>query len=645
MANKHSDLYIVPPQFEKVAGTKMPPDTELWSEAVFSVFSEQWPDLADLSAGDVEWDEDVKIDDEYGFGVGKITINSGSTLVKIPIIVKDQHLLPIDIFEVDGKMHLLNKDNIGAALKEQDSVGSVSYPDKTDFKTTGFVDWLSKGATANGWEKRVDAFIKTAKQIGGPYVDQSLTYYIDAPMKPTKAQASVVLFEDSGKLGQLNMIGYNSGEVVQVGPMCHDDITILGNESLKEASKIAFNAGYSICPLGKIKEANVGFLGVDSTKDLGLIDKPGVYSSQAVTSDGLESVPVFAMNILLLGTNELPENPNMAFVVQGDEQIDYALQDSVVGKAQSSSKFDFSGSIVPLNDANRYDKGYLLYEDGDNIEVCSEFVTIDRIEQTPKGRLRIYMKTSQGNIHYLMDDSFQRILPLANEDNLYSSDYNLNLTGPNLSFMKVSEPIELVSSLNKHQILTDDAVIKGAENTSSMSVRYLKETEKIMAKLGNEQFEDTPQRFMARMFSMGIAPETSASVISHVQENSTPLQIVGIIPDKTAEVKIEYTDARLIMSDLNGMRTDIIKAAASMEASGGEEQAAAAVLGIGMIGEENLRYFLQVIPILEDVTNILAKMLYSARIGDVQMDEGAIKSALVNITQIIGKLRAISARV
>jgi hypothetical protein len=351
------------------------------------------------------------------------------------------------------------------------------------------------------------------------------------------------------------------------------------------------------------------------------------------------------MNILPLGTEELPEIPNMAFVVQGDEQIDYALQDSAVGKAQSSSKFNFSGAIVPLSDANRYDKGYLLYDNGDKIELSSEFVTIDRIEQTPSGRQRIYLKTTQGNIHYLLDDSFKRILPLASDDNLYSSDYNLNITGPNLSFMRVSDPVELVSSLTKHQTLADAAVLKNAENTSSMSVRYFKDTNKVMAKLGSEQFEDTPQRFMARMLSMGVTPELSASVISHVQENSTPLQIVGIVPEKVAEKKMEFSDARSLMVDLRGMKTDLIKAAASIESSGGEEQAAAAVLGIGMIGEENLRYFLQVIPILEDVTNILAKMLYSARIGDVQMDEGAIKSALVNITQIIGKLRAISARV
>lgn len=646
MANKHSDLYLTPPEFSKVAGSNMPPDTELWSQSVFTVFSEDWPDLADLSGGDVEWNKDAPVDEEYGFGIGTITVNSGSAIIKIPIVVKDYKLLPIDIFESDGKMQLLNKENIGAALKGQDSVGSVSYPDKTDFKTTRFVDWLSKGATEDGWKERVSNLTKIAKKIGvGPYLDKAFQNFVDIPIKSTETGASVIYFENNDKLGHLSMVGYANGKVVQMGPVRYSDPGFSKNKNLKEASTVAFNQGYSICPIGKIKKANVGYLGVDATKDLGLIDKPGVYGSQAIVDAGIENAVVFAMNILPLGQEELAENPRMGFVVQGKDDLNYALQEDAVGKAQPSSKFDFSGSTIPLNSANRYDKGFILYDKDGDITQCSGLVTIDRISQTPKGRMSILMKTSQGDVQYLLDEAFTRILPLASDDILHSAEYNLNLTGPNLSFLRVAEPVELVSSLDKHQSLFDDAIVKNAANTSSMTVRYIKDTNKISAKLGNEQYEDSPERFMARMFSLGIPPENTATLISHIKEASTPIQIVGIIPDKEAETVLDHKDVLDLMSDLDGMRGDIIKAAAVIESSGGDDQAAAAVLGIGMIGEENLRYFLQVIPTLDDVSNILAKMLYSARIGDIQIDEGAVKSALVNITQIIGKLKAISARI
>lgn len=642
---EHSDLYQLPPEHEKVAGTKMPPNTELWSEAVFGVFSEQWPDLEGLSNGTVNWD-DAQADEEYGFGTGSIIVNSGSAIIKVPIIVKDYHLLPIDIFEADGKMQLLNEENIGAALKEQDSVGTMSYPERTDFKTTGFVNWLTKGATVKAWEKRVTDFTKIAKRIGGPYVDQSLQYFNDAPIQISEKTAQVVFLQDTKKLGQLNMIGYKDGKVVQIGPVNHDDLLIANNKNLKEASIMAFKNGYSICPMGQIKEAEVGYLGVDATKELGLIDKPGVYSSKMVTGEGVKTVPVFAMNILQLGKDTLPENPRMVFVVGGGEEgLNYALQDSAVGKAQSSDKFDFSDSMVPLSDADRFDKGFIIYDNGDGVKSSSGLVTIDRIDRTPSGRLRIFMKTPEGSVHYLLEDSFERILPLASDDVLHSENYNLNLTGPNLSFLKVGDPVELVSSLDKHQLIFDDAVVKAARNTSSMSVRYFKETNKIMAKIGSDEYEDSPERFMARMLSLGIVPEKSAVLINHVKTNVTPVQVIGILPDKVASKEMSSKDLLDVMGMLDGMREGIIKAAAAIEASGGEEQAAAAVLGVGMIGEENLRYFLQVVPTLEDVTNILAKMLYSSRIGDIRMDEGAVKSALVNVTQIIGKLKAISARV
>ncbi len=439
MTNKHSDLYVAPPAFSKEAGKKMPPDTELWSEVVFSLFSEQWPDLAELSSGDVDWDKS-KLDEEYGFGIGNIVIKSGNVIVRVPIIVKDYHLQPIDIFESEGKMQLLNDENIGAALKEQDSLGEVAHPSRTDFKSTKFVQWLSKGATPNGWKARVDAFVKIAKPLSGPYLDRPMQCFIDVPIKEGK-DASVVYFEKTGKLGELRMIGYLNGEVIQMGPASFDDPDILINDTLKEASKLAYNNGYSLAPVQEIKEAEVGFLGIDASEDLGLIDEPGVYKGKQVTEDGMEDVPVFAMNVLPFGAEELPEKPRMVYVVQGEDGLNYAPQESAIGKAHKSSKFNFSESMVPLNDVSRYDKGFILFEDGKDVKTSSDLVTIERVEQTPNGRLRIFMKTAEGNVHYLLDESFKRVLPLASDDNLFSNNYNLNLTGPNVSFLKVLDSV------------------------------------------------------------------------------------------------------------------------------------------------------------------------------------------------------------
>lgn len=642
-SNKHNDLYLVPPVFNKEAGTKMPPNPDMWSDAVFNLFSEQWPDLSDSSGGDVDWDN-AKLDEDYGFGVGTITINSGNAIVRIPIIVKDFHLQPIDIFEADGKMQLLNDENIGAALKEQDSIGEVSYPSKTNFKSTKFVDWLVKGATIEGWNRRFEAFSKLAKKYGGVYVDLSLQCFHDAPIKETNNDASVVYFEKSGKLGELNMIGYNRGEVVQVGPAGFSDPSIYNNKALKEASVLAFQNGSSICPIQDIEEAKVGFIGVDATKGLGLIAEPGIYNAQEVAGDKVGDVSVFAMNILPFGSDKLAENPEMAFIVQGEDELNYAMQKNAVGSAIASSAFDFSEAMVPLSNAERYDKGFLIFDDGDKVKTSSDLITIDRIQQTPGGRTRIFMKTAQGDVHYLLDEDFSKMMSLSDKDKLYSKDYAFNMTGPNLSFLKTAEPVELVSSLSKHQSFFDDAVIKNARNTTSMTVLYLKDVDKISAKLGSETYEDLPEQFVARMLSFGVPAKTTATLIAYIKEGRAPVQVVGILPDKIAEAKMTADEVGSLMKILNGMREAMIKAAAAIEAGTGEEQAAAAVLGIGMIAEENLRYFLQAIPVLEDVTNVLARMLYSARLGDIQLDEGAIKSALVNITQIIGKLKKISAR-
>lgn len=630
-----SDLYVVPPQFDKLAGTKMPPDPELWAETIFGVFSEQYPELAEMSGGDIEWDQN-RLDGESGFGVGTIIVNSNNNIVKIPVVVKEFHLQPIDIFEADDKMKLLNDENIGAALKQQDSIGEVSYPDRSKFISADFTYWLSKNASSD-WNIKVDKFTKFAQRIGGPYIDDLLQKLSDIqPLAETGT--TVYLQRSNDKIGNIDATYYKNGEVTQMTKL---EPVLMEDGDLKEASKEAFNKGSAILMLDEIEPSKVGFIGVDATTDLKLITEPGIYEVEQIKAGGVEGTRVFVMNIIPLGQRKVSENARKAYVVEGDNGLNYAMQESVTGKPIEAQNFDFSDSIVPLKDADRYERGYLLYNGSNNVENCSELIRINRMESTPRGQIRMFLKTQEGDVHYLINDDFKVVQPLSDSNPLRSETAARNYTGPNLLFLKVNEIVELVSSLDKYQMIYEHMVEKAADDGEYMVVRSAGGGCLSTTLLSNH-YEDDPEHFMARMLSLGMTPDKIASLISHINGNGRdPVTVVGI---KLAESmpKIDGPEKIKLVSLVNGLRVELIKAAAAIAADDGEQGVITAILGLGLVDEENIRYFVQLSPVLEDVVNVLAKMLYSTRVGGIDISEGAIKSALINITKIIGSLKEIS---
>ncbi|MFA7709500.1 MAG: hypothetical protein WCY30_00170 [Candidatus Neomarinimicrobiota bacterium] len=642
--NKNNDLFHLPPQYNKEAAVKMPPNIEIWGEVVFDTFAEQYPELAEMSGGNVIWNKGT-LNEADGFATGYIIVLGGAgNNVKIPIVIKDFELKPIDIFEYDGKIFFINSENVGRALKEQDNIGTVSHPNRNVFPSTNYVQWLSKQSSVKSWNKKIKSLEKVARTVG-IYADKvienikSVEKLASDPCPNAKCY-----FIKRNSFNNVSAIGFDRGVITKMSSGTPEDVVrsigATDDKLLKDSIKMAFNNGTSILTEPMEINDDIGFSGINITEGFVNITKPGVYESIAIKPDGdTESVPVLALDVYNF-SNKFSEPNGKLFIVSSANKLNYSIQNSAIGKPIDAEGFDFNEMVIPITQANRYDQGCILFPDDDIVERCTEIVKIDRIEATPTGEIRIFLKTSGGLVHYLINDDFKRILPLSASP-LYSTNSNENFVGPTLMFIRLNKIVELISSAEKQQRIYDNMVTKTAGG-DKIIVRMANGV--IITKIGSKQFEDSPDRFIARISSCGIEPEKVATIVTAVS-GGAPVNIHGLKLQDDPIPNYDQVGVLKLAEMIRGMKHDIIKAAAAIGMSDVNRDISMSVAGIGLADEENIRYFVHIIPTLEDMSGVLGKMLLCSRTGEIDVNEGAIKSALMNVTKIIGRLRELASNI
>jgi len=124
------DLFLQPQvEFEKTAGTRMPDDPNAWPQEILQQLFKEVPYMSDFSPH-VNMD---KVDGEKGYGFGYVTVMNqtetqagassqahaaaGLRQVRIPILVKDGELYPLDLMVTDkSKMLPLTESRLRGAI-------------------------------------------------------------------------------------------------------------------------------------------------------------------------------------------------------------------------------------------------------------------------------------------------------------------------------------------------------------------------------------------------------------------------------------------------------------------------------------------------------------------------------------------------
>jgi len=731
-----NDLFVELPTFTKVAGYQMPPNKELWSEAVFEVFSEQYPELASLSSGDVGWDHS-KSEFDKNFAIGTIVVNANGKVISVPIIINDAMLEPIDIFSYSGKMYPLVSEYIKPLLVQNDDVGTVGVPRLARFSSQFVRSWMPKEAM-----ERIGRNINYLKKITRPYkpylddqfrdIDSLVTKIASAPKRDS---ASVLLMEKLST-STLSVTGFRNGAIVSTEMIKYNiDNPLFDDENFKKATTLAFDSGSSVYQTGDIIPSDIGILGVNVGKGMQPMSEPSVYSSIIINPDGsVDDVLVGALNVIPFSENmEIPKDEKIlktwkkVYITRYNDKVLYSNQQSAFG-VKSSGPLGLDDRVFLIDQLEKGDVGVGFLEDSNGkINFCTGLFRVERIEYSFKNNVRrIFISQGGNRICYITSYAVnKKILPLSEVDSYRSPYANMSLVGPNLAVVKIDGMCDLIKSPGSYLAAYDASVIKKAEvllknrpveepgpepnrdmdvrvkytknlgnnKTISMESRITGNDDEVPFKtLGqinefrgmtktaetymensdslatndvgpnkwiditlksnnaNEEIEvtthiydrenkatDSARKFVARMMSLGIGEDKIAALINYLKEETMPISLIGVVNQDYKPV-LDRDLIKEAVHSVNLAKEDFVKAAVWLNVNNYPD-IAGTLIKIALMDEENVRYFIKLIPAFEDTLNSLAKLLYSVRVGVTNIDEGAVKSSLMNLSNIILDLR------
>lgn len=115
------NLFSLDPSFRRVQYKKLSDNVREWQEEIGALVAEKLPLDLGLSPSVVF----QKVDEDRGYAVGTAVVSDPNSdkRVGIPLVIKAWHLAPLDLFFVDGKLNVLNEEEI-AKVFYQNSLGA-----------------------------------------------------------------------------------------------------------------------------------------------------------------------------------------------------------------------------------------------------------------------------------------------------------------------------------------------------------------------------------------------------------------------------------------------------------------------------------------------------------------------------------------
>jgi hypothetical protein len=98
------------PRLSKTANFRLSSNIDLWTDEIYRHLSQTHPYLVNYLQGDIDWGEDP-VNEESGSATGTVTALIGERPMRIPIVVRDFSLKPIDVYYTqEGKLDTLSED-------------------------------------------------------------------------------------------------------------------------------------------------------------------------------------------------------------------------------------------------------------------------------------------------------------------------------------------------------------------------------------------------------------------------------------------------------------------------------------------------------------------------------------------------------
>lgn len=604
------------------------------------------PYVADFQLG-IDMD---KVDDKTGYGMGYLTARAGEASVRIPIVIQNFELNPMDVFIKDDEFHPLTEVRLREALFDprmfsdqvptDDNAGG--YPGNYPPHSGKYVyasdtrSMLERIATTVSETDKKHFLGKLAgdSELLASYQSHGLTDVIRkvASMGRPKAESGTRLVHAAlePNVIMVEKIGYDQFKVSAVSDRLYSPIEKLmgGDELIAKFgsdihTSVLENGEFSIVR-GRRPAKPVILEGL--TSDFKKLDEygrcevrtalndrvlgwlfPKVVDLDGVALDGEklftdgESTWCLQPDIVgrqVLESNTLSEEPPSAELKPGVSGVFYYLDQS--GRAFCTLPVTLSSAVIDAGDMMRMDVVTSLGE-------CYTLEVSNGVESIMKSRRDKYTRYIPAKMRFCAVGRCQQLL---NDPSTIAKFAEAKLAARSYVQVSTNENGDLYSFAG-----TDcDALSGGASNVPRSRAKF-------------------------HLMSLGMADRDAVDVLDRASSNGrctvSNMQPLLTEHEKSSEVRTEVIQP--LLDALPRLKTDLIKEASFIP----DAKTVDSVLSLNFINLENLNTFMESIPTLKQAGSKLAELLTASRIGLGVVQEEPTKKAMDNLERVVEDLESV----
>jgi hypothetical protein len=652
------------PEFKKTAMTvKLSDNADNWQREVASELFKQLPYLAEYSVNVIL----DKVDSRRGYALGSAEITNQTDaplpdqppqLVRVPLVVKDRMLMPLDIMIVEGQVWPLSERRLNEKLfrtdmfetstrkpTDQGMVDQLYPPLRTNY---GYGNSVATGAGVGGFGKQASLIELIAPTISDRQYNSTLEKIADSRDIGLMYERNKIF---SGLMHKVASVSSPSVEktaqaliqsikptVVQFTKMASGNFKVKwanANAFMPQEAQIDPNAAQKMVgeDLSKAQPGQTMTVSTERAKKETL-DEP---AAVPVTEFGNYAVKNADTGDTLVGTVipvvDFEMQPLELFVFTDGEH--YTAQDSIVGVRQKGPNM---GALVTIQSSPQpQGDGVFVYTpQGDTKPFCTQPLTVLARSQGPDGSQQVQAIDLFGQQLVL------HLTPgLVSFEEVGESEYAIP---EDMHWLPLNgEPVHLLKE-DQPDVHSDQKQLGGEVDIKSTGPDEVSLDGLPIAKLARDQkwfIKAADAEFL--LVGMGMAQNEARAAIDKAQTTGS-VKLAGLNSIRPlSDIHDEMTKkaAKLLEQyDYNFWSRDLIKEAAALE----DSETADKILALNFLNPENLSIFASYLPQLDETSSRLAEMLLASRLGMNQVPEGAAERALKNLEEVIQGLKALQAK-
>lgn len=676
--------------FEKIAmPVRLSESPDNWQREIAGEIYKQLPFLGDYAVN-VMLD---RVEPQRGYAMGSVEVSNRSMSpepdqqklprVRIPIIVKDRLMAPLDTFMDDGGVYPLTESRLREKLFRTETF-EISERKPTDksmmdqlyppFRTNHGMgssgsDMIGKYAH-DAEAARRSAVARTKAEaaanptyygdggkeaaVGGSLVEAisntvSEKQAEDFLKQITSDEALTLQFSNNETLQKLafRILSRQSPSVEKRAEALLESIkpTVVqfqklasGNFLVKWANAGAFAPqSMEVSPgdanamagqdLSKMKPGQATTFGAEKAQAVSIVGgmtrvtEPGLY--KALSVDGNQEIVGHVLPII-----DLKMQPLELLLFASPKG--YSVQDDIAGTRLPDQGAPPSG---PIHQAQG--DGAVIFASPENPSAFRALppMTVQNTAQTPDGSFELHGTDAFGQqLTMVLAPGLQAVQEMGEGQYAVPAEAQwLPLT--NLMMLSTTEDSENVGASQKMPSTVEvGSTGQGEFNMDGMPLSKVASSQKGFLKTADAVFLLT---------SMGLEPEVAEGVLKVAEERRVSFEKVkiaglrNIVPIATLRAQMTKEAMPEIANFPYELRKNLIKEASVLD----DADTADKVLATNFINPENVNMFSKYLPDFDQASMKLAEMLVAARLGLKPIDEGAVERAMHGVEEVIEGLK------